>query len=408
VAGASVSGNDKVWNKFTFAPLTTSKIRVYVTNVAGDNRSQIVEIEAYNAGSASIQWLVSDHLGTPRMIIDQSGTLANVKRHDYLPFGEELFAPTGSRNPSLGYTGSDGVRQQFTLKERDNETGLDYFNARYYSSIQGRFTSVDPFMGSAKPGRPQSWNRYTYCLNNPLAFIDPTGLIWGRVTDKDGNQSGNPHWYADEAEMLAAGATSFTPENNIYRTDDGQFVHLNPNGPGSSPDRINWTFYNSFMNPFYTQGWEYISDPNAAREYSPEPGLETDWTAQLAIGGFMQAGMKLVGAGIDSIAESAIERRVTLFRGVGNDHPFFEDATNGTARPFGGHSDPLLHNQGNTFSEFTSWSTQRSVAVEATGGDGVVLQQMFRVSRLVRSPDLYGESEVLIRGVVTGAKVTKP
>src|SRR5204863_1665649 len=47
VPGASLTGNDKVWRKFTFAPLTTSKIRVYITNVAGDNHSQIVEVEAY-------------------------------------------------------------------------------------------------------------------------------------------------------------------------------------------------------------------------------------------------------------------------------------------------------------------------------------------------------------------------
>lgn len=66
-------------------------------------------------GSA-LQWMVSDHLGTPRMIIDQTGTLANVKRPDYLPFGEELSAGVGGRTTSLGYAGGDGVRQQFTAK----------------------------------------------------------------------------------------------------------------------------------------------------------------------------------------------------------------------------------------------------------------------------------------------------
>lgn len=65
-----------------------------------------------------------------------------MKRHDYLPFGEELFAGTGGRTVALGYAG-DGVRQQFTLKERDIETGLDYF----LSSTQGRFTSPDEFSG---------------------------------------------------------------------------------------------------------------------------------------------------------------------------------------------------------------------------------------------------------------------
>jgi RHS repeat-associated protein len=57
--------------------------------------------------------------------------------------------------------------------QRDRETGLDYFNARYYRNVLGRFTSVDP--GPAVPGEPQSWNRYAYVQNNPLKYIDPTG-----------------------------------------------------------------------------------------------------------------------------------------------------------------------------------------------------------------------------------------
>jgi RHS repeat-associated protein len=144
------------------------------------------------ASSTQLRWLVTDHLGTPRMIIDQTGTLANVKRHDYLPFGEELFAPTGGRSAAQGYASGDGVRQQFTAKERDNETGLDYFLARYYSSPQGRFTSTDPqnIIFEKNRGRnaderarilqsylvqPQNWNRYAYTRNNPLAYTDPNG-----------------------------------------------------------------------------------------------------------------------------------------------------------------------------------------------------------------------------------------
>jgi RHS repeat-associated protein len=64
----------------------------------------------------------------------------------------------------------------FTGKERDAETGLDYFGARYMSSAQGRFTSPDPFLGSGRPEDPQSWNRYAYARNNPLVYIDPTGM----------------------------------------------------------------------------------------------------------------------------------------------------------------------------------------------------------------------------------------
>jgi RHS repeat-associated protein len=125
--------------------------------------------------SAKVQWLVPDHLGTPRMIVDQTGTLANLKRHDYLPFGEELFAPSGGRSVGQGYAAGDGLRQHFTQKERDVETGLDYFGARYYASAQGRFTSTDPSRKSIKATTPQTWNRYNYTLNNPVRYVDENG-----------------------------------------------------------------------------------------------------------------------------------------------------------------------------------------------------------------------------------------
>jgi len=63
-----------------------------------------------------------------------------------------------------------------TLKERDIETGLDYFGARYYASTQGRFTSADPLLSSGSVYSPQSWNRYSYTGNNPLRYTDPFGL----------------------------------------------------------------------------------------------------------------------------------------------------------------------------------------------------------------------------------------
>jgi RHS repeat-associated protein len=191
-----------------------------------------VEVQAFgtSAGGDKVQWLVPDHLGTPRIIVDQTGDLAGVKRHDYLPFGEELFAGTGGRTTALGY-GGDGVRQQFTSKERDVETGLDYFLARYFSATHGRFSSPDPLLASGIAGIPQSWNRYTYCINNPLLFVDPDGLIWGtRRDDKAGVTT--YQWF--DGDKVGDGFTEVT-EFYVEGIIDGKLssLTLNPKGPYS-------------------------------------------------------------------------------------------------------------------------------------------------------------------------------
>ena len=97
-------------------------------------------------------------------------------RHDYLPFGEEVGAGVGGRTTNQGYSQPDGVRQGFTGYEGDAETGLNYAQARYHSPTMGRFTSPDPTLLSVNAFNPQSWNRYTYVLNNPLLYVDPLGL----------------------------------------------------------------------------------------------------------------------------------------------------------------------------------------------------------------------------------------
>jgi RHS repeat-associated protein len=84
---------------------------------------------------------------------------------DFLPYGEQL-------------NSTSTTCHKFTGKERDAESGLDYFGARYDSSSRGRFMSADPSMESVVLRNPQSWNRYTYTLNNPLRYIDPNGELW--------------------------------------------------------------------------------------------------------------------------------------------------------------------------------------------------------------------------------------
>ena len=76
-----------------------------------------------------------------------------------------------------------------SAKERDAETGLDYFGARYMSSAQGRFTSPDEPLTFADFSNPQSWNLYGYGLNNPLRYADLDGHepCENDVNPKNGN-----------------------------------------------------------------------------------------------------------------------------------------------------------------------------------------------------------------------------
>jgi RHS repeat-associated protein len=89
---------------------------------------------------------------------------------------------------------SESTRQRFTSKERDSESGLDYFLARYYSSAQGRFTSSDRPFADQSEDNPQSWNLYFYVGNNPLTYSDPFGLWKRHVID------GKVYWEAEPGD----------------------------------------------------------------------------------------------------------------------------------------------------------------------------------------------------------------
>jgi RHS repeat-associated protein len=113
--------------------------------------------------SGTLHFYFSDHLGSSNIVASATGTILD--ESDFYPFGGERIVTASTDNPYL-----------FTGKERDSESGLDYFGARYYSSALGRFASPDPLMASARISNPQTWNRYSYALNNPLRFIDPLGM----------------------------------------------------------------------------------------------------------------------------------------------------------------------------------------------------------------------------------------
>ena len=122
-------------------------------------------------------YLHKDHLGSVRVITDEDQQI--VGSMDYFPFGSELRAS------------GDIASKQFTGHEKDEETGLSYAKARFLDHETGRFTSRDPI--DAKIDNPQRWNKYVYCANNPLKFVDPDGeeqvyLSEGNPSSQDQNQ----------------------------------------------------------------------------------------------------------------------------------------------------------------------------------------------------------------------------
>ena len=119
-------------------------------------------------------YTATDMLGSPRVITNALGEVTS--RRDFMPFGEQVYSEPSFRPTSLKYNTGDDVRQKFTGYQKDEETQLDFAEARMYQNKHGRFTAIDPLLASGKSPSPQTFNRYVYVMNNPLAFTDPSGL----------------------------------------------------------------------------------------------------------------------------------------------------------------------------------------------------------------------------------------
>ena len=145
----------------------TGETTIFVYDASG---KPVAEYSTNLNPAPQVSYLTNDHLGSPRINTDENGGV--ISRHDYHPFGEEIAG--GSRTADLGYVADDN-RKQFTGYERDDETGLDFAQARMFESTFGRFTTPDDFFRDTSPGDPSSWNLYVYTRNNPLRFVDPSG-----------------------------------------------------------------------------------------------------------------------------------------------------------------------------------------------------------------------------------------
>ncbi|HMZ20570.1 MAG TPA: RHS repeat-associated core domain-containing protein, partial [Blastocatellia bacterium] len=131
------------------------------------------KIVAMQATDGQFYWLHTNHMGNSRAMTDASGTLTYKGQFD--PYGATLTEWSGSGNINLN-------SKKFTGYERDSATGLDYAQARMYNSARGRFMTPDPIgLKAANTKQPESLNRYAYVQNDPVNYVDSSGLYGGWV-----------------------------------------------------------------------------------------------------------------------------------------------------------------------------------------------------------------------------------
>jgi RHS repeat-associated protein len=133
-----------------------------------DDTRRLALVEARTAGrdgspASLVRYQFGDHLGSCALELDDQAEVLSHEEH--YPFGGTAYQAVGGQN-------APPKRYRFTGKERDEESGLDYFGARYYAAWLGRWTSCDPL------GMTRGTNLYAYVSNNPIGRIDPTGQQW--------------------------------------------------------------------------------------------------------------------------------------------------------------------------------------------------------------------------------------
>ncbi|WP_370306068.1 FG-GAP-like repeat-containing protein [Sinimarinibacterium flocculans] len=130
------------------------------------------------------EYLYQDGLGSVTVVTSDVGAV--LERSSYEPFGKRR-QPSGAVAPGETAPNAAQTNRGFTGHEHLEEVGLTHMNGRVFDPNIGRFTSPDPIVQA--PYNLQSLNRYSYAINNPLRYTDPSGYSWlGDVFDSIGNE----------------------------------------------------------------------------------------------------------------------------------------------------------------------------------------------------------------------------
>ena len=158
---------------------------------------------ASGTNTTSLYYCHQDHLGSSSVLSDHAGN--RVEHYEYSAFGRERY-----NDPAVAFP----VSQRFTGQVLDDAIGLYYYGARYYDADLGRFIQPDTVISDFS--NPQSYNRYTYTLNNPLKYVDPDGrmpflivaLLWGAAGFGGGHAAIATYEHTSIARSEAAALTA--------------------------------------------------------------------------------------------------------------------------------------------------------------------------------------------------------
>lgn len=171
-------------------------------------------------GSDLIIYSVCDHIKSVNMETNGEGKIISLE--EYYPYGDRAFINTAAREVSV-------KEYRYCSKEKDNSTGLYYYNSRYYDAYSARFISGDAFEYIDVDDR-SSYNRYAYCKNNPVCYVDGDGhcpTTFTVVPKLKASDKLNPYIWASEEMGYKTSPTAM--DSHFFGFDkDGLMYYPNP------------------------------------------------------------------------------------------------------------------------------------------------------------------------------------
>lgn len=276
-------------NKYYEETSTTNKKHIFLDS------QLIATIEVVGTGSPTVQYIHPDHLGGTAIVTDQIGN--KVQTLEYYPFGS-----------IKTNTGTYDEKHKFTGHVYDTDTGLNFMQARYQKGNEGRFWQQDPMFWNLSNDyllNPQKQNSYSYGDNNPLRYIDPTGLfsittgkiekgdtlgeIRQQINSKFGislttNQLASGNGIKDQ-NKITAGKSIVLPKTNLELRFDNKNLQAFDNTYGIGYEDLKWKATSGIPGKF---------EPTPEGSWSIDP-KNTEYFKDLSV---LQIGGSLVAKGL--------------------------------------------------------------------------------------------------------------